>query len=319
MTTMIVRVPEGAAMRADRLLARHLSGFSRRRIQSLLRQGLIRIDGKKLRKGETFAAGSELEIEVRASATAQLAPEAEPAPALLYEDRWLVAVDKPAGRPGHALGPEDRGTIANFLAARYPEMREAGSTPLEHGLVHRLDTDTSGVLLAARTREAWLELRRQFREREVEKRYLALVAGSIANADEIARPIEPDPRNRRKVRVSDETGPHTRSAITHYRPIARYEGYTLLEVEITTGMMHQIRAHLAAIGHPVAGDSLYGRASPSSLAAPRHLLHAAILVVTHPDRGDRLRIESPLPQDFADALTRLAKREEGPISPRGYC
>ncbi len=308
MTTLIVRVPDGAACRADRLLARHLPGLSRRQIQMLLRRGLILVGGKTVRKGETFAGGSELEVEVCSTTDAELAPEAEPAATVLYEDEWLVAVDKPAGRPSHALRLEDRGTIANFLAARYPETRAAGETPLEQGLVHRLDTGTSGVLLAARTREAWLELRRQFRGREVDKRYLALVAGSIAESGKVTRPIEPDPKNRRKVRVREEAGSRSRPAITLYRPMTRYSDCTLLEVDIPTGVMHQIRAHLAAIGHPIVGDLLYGKAMSASLDSLRPLLHAASLEVTHPVRRERLRIESPLPRDFADVLARLKEQ-----------
>lgn len=303
MATWTVRVPEGAALRIDQILARSLPGFSRRRIQVLLREGRIRIDGTIVAKGTTFPGGSEHEVEVQDPLTSELVPEAEPSPTILYEDPWLVAVDKPAGRPGHALRSEDRGTIANFLAARYPETRAAGATPLEHGLVHRLDTETSGVLLAARSHDAWVELRRQFREREVEKHYLALVAGTVTEAGEISRSIESDPRNRRKVRVLAEGG--QRPSVTRYRPVAFFPMATLLEVEIETGARHQIRAHLAAADHPVVGDRLYSETSGSMPPASRHLLHAASLVVTHPVRGDRLRIESPLPRDFAEVLARL--------------
>lgn len=156
------------------------------------------------------------------------------------------------------------------------------------------------MLLVARTREAWLELRRQFRARKVGKRYLALVVGTVAKPGEITRPIAPDRRRRGRVRVVGEATPRARAAITRFRPLGRYRDATLLEIDLVTGVMHQIRAHLASIGHPVVGDRRYGGSSD----APRQLLHAAALDVAHPLSGERLRIESPLPEDFAAALAR---------------
>jgi 23S rRNA pseudouridine1911/1915/1917 synthase len=257
-----------------------------------------------VRKGQALRPGTELEVEIAVLATA-LALEAEPAVAILFEDDWLVALDKPGGRPSHALRFEDRGTIANFLAARWPESRDASENPLDHGLVHRLDTGTSGVLLAARRRDAWAEARRQFRAREIGKRYLALVDGPLGEAGEVRRPIEPDPKNHRRVRVVTSTAPSAgaRDATTRYRPLARYRDHTLLDVAITTGVMHQIRAHLSSIGHPVTGDPLYGPAAESIPA--RHWLHAATLELTHPGTAARLKIESPLPPDFTAKLATL--------------
>jgi 23S rRNA pseudouridine1911/1915/1917 synthase len=299
-----VELPAGSCTRVDRLLAASLPGLSRRSLRRLLDQGAIRVDGRRARKGEMLSGARVVEIEVPDAPAPEPAAEPEPAIPILFLDASCVALDKPAGRPGHALRPGESGTVANFLAARFPECLGAGDTPLEAGLVHRLDTGTSGVLLAARDRRAWRELREQFRSGRVAKHYLALVAGSVQAPGEVRRPIEPHPRSRRKVRVlaEGETSRRARPAATVYRPRAGSSRATLLEVEIPTGVMHQIRAHLAAIGHPVLGDLLYGG---GPVPEGRHFLHAARLVFDHPRSGARIDVRSPLPADFEAALHRI--------------
>ena len=304
MTRHLIHVPQGHAERVDRLLAASIEGVSRRLIQRLLAERLVRVDGRAARKGEVIRGERTIEVELLAPLTAAIVAEAKPAVPLLAEDPSFVALDKPAGRPGHALRAADRGTIANFLAACFPECVAAGDSPLEAGLVHRLDTATSGVLLAARSREAWLALRRQFHEGTIEKRYLAVVSGTLAEPGEIRRPIAPHPRSRRKVLALDEgdPSPDARTALTRYRPLSGGRGATLLEVEIPTGRMHQIRAHLAAIGHPVIGDTIYGG---EPIPEARHLLHAAELVFEDPESSRRFRVQSPPPAEFLVALARV--------------
>ena len=302
MPRLEIHLPAGSSSRADRMISEQVTGLSRRRAQALLEQGLIRIDGRRVRKGDVFSGERVLEVEILAALDPEIAPEPDLEIPILHQDESSVAVDKPAGRPAQALRSSARGTVANFLAARFPETLLAGGSPLESGLVHRLDTDTSGVLLAARSREAWLELRRQFREGGVRKIYLALVHGRTPQAAEIARAIEPDPRSRRRVRVlaDGERSQRARPALTRYRALARSGAFTLLEVEIETGVMHQIRAHLAAAGHPVAGDELYGGSRLE--VCSRQLLHAACLEFTSPGSAERVRVDSPLPSDFAAVL-----------------
>jgi 23S rRNA pseudouridine1911/1915/1917 synthase len=296
-----VHVSSGHTVRSDRLLA-ELLGVSRRRIQRLLEDGSIRIDGHRARKGQMLQGDCVIEVDVEDPAIAVLPPEPDPPLAVLFEDESCVAVDKPAGRAGHALRRGERGTVANFLVARFPQCASAGDKPLEAGLVHRLDTETSGVLLAARTPEAWKALRRQFRQRKVRKLYLAIVHGLLMSPGDVTRPIEPHPRNRRKVRVLAESSRRGRPAITRFRPLGRASGTTYLEVEIETGIMHQIRAHLSAIGHPVIGDTLYGG---DPIPEGRHLLHARRLEFDHPESGERIAVVSPAPDDFRGALRRL--------------
>jgi 23S rRNA pseudouridine1911/1915/1917 synthase len=299
-----ISVTEGRAERVDRLLAASIAGVSRRRIQQLLAERLVRIDGRTPRKGDVIHGERVVEVELLAPLTLALVAEGEPAVPLLLEDPSFVALDKPAGRPSHALRSTDRETLANFLAARFPECVAAGDSPLEAGLVHRLDTATSGVILAARSKDDWRALRRQFREGTIEKRYLAVVGGALARPGEVCRAIASHPRSRRKVLVLEpgERSPGSKMALTRYRPLAAGRGVTLLEVQIPTGRMHQIRAHLAAIGHPVIGDSIYGA---GKIPEDRHLLHAARLAFEHPRNAERVIVESPPPGDFRRALHRL--------------
>jgi 23S rRNA pseudouridine1911/1915/1917 synthase len=208
--------------------------------------------------------------------------------------------------PSHPLKAGETGTAANALVGRFPELAQVGPSPREGGLVHRLDTDTSGLLLAARTGAAHALLRAQFSARAVEKGYLALVAGEIHAGGEIALPLLHDPRDSRRMQAaSDPTYAEehgARPAVTRFEPVERRGGFTLLEVEIPTGVMHQIRAHLAFIGHPLAGDALYG--GPALPGLSRHFLHAARLAFAHPD-GSRARYESALPPELASTLREL--------------
>ena len=308
-----VRLPAGCAVRVDRLLADSIPGFSRSQVQRLLAEGAVRIDGRGVRKGELLHGERTLEVEIRSAPASDLPADEEPEIPVLFVDERCVAFDKPAGTPGHALRGGERGTVANFIAARFPECVAAGAKPLEAGLVHRLDTGTSGVLLAARDREAWKRLRGQFRSGSVRKRYFAVAAGELTDAGEIRRAIEPHPKSRKKVRVLDE-GEHSaraRPAITRYRPRSTSPTATLLDVEIPTGVMHQIRAHLAAIGHPLLGDLLYG---DHPIAEGRFLLHASRLAFEHPHTGAPVEVHSPLPVEFAAALRRL-----GLEAPADHC
>ena len=217
----------------------------------------------------------------------------------MYEDEALIAIDKPAGMPSHALRGEETDTAANFLLARYPELAAIGTNDREPGIVHRLDTDTSGVLLAARTTAAFQMVRAQFAAHRVRKEYLAVVHGDVVAAGEVRAPIAHDRHNRRKMRVCATGGPvaGARLAVTGYRPLERFGAYTLLAVEIPTGVTHQIRVHLASIGHQIVGDRLYGGVLRDG-DPPRHLLHATRLTVVHPQMERSLTVACDPPADF---------------------
>ncbi len=298
------RVPEGSAPeRLDKLVAR-LFGVSRARAMDWIAEGRVKVNGLRGPKAQMVDAGALVAVELPPSDAP--APQPDLPIRVVHADAHLVVIDKPAGMPSHPLKPGELGCAANGLVARFPELAQVGP-PREAGLVHRLDTDTSGLLLAARTEAAHANLRAQFTARTVEKGYLALVSGELHAGGEIDLPLAHDPRDPRKVRAASDpewAALHdARPALTRFSPLERRGGFTLLDVEIATGVLHQIRAHLAFIGHPLAGDALYE--GPSLPGLSRHFLHASQLGFAHPD-GTRVRYQSPLPADLRailDALT----------------
>ena len=308
------QVPEGSpADRLDKVVAK-LFGVSRGRAMDWIAEGRVRVDGKRAPKGTPVQAGAKISVEK--PPPDQPAPQPDLAIRIVHADPHVIVADKPAGMPSHPLKPGETGTAANALVGRFPELAElwpqhregllAPPQLREGGLVHRLDTDTSGLLLAARTAAAYAMLRAQFTARTVEKGYLALAAGEIHAGGEIALPLAHDPKDaRRMMAISDPdyAAEHAaRPAVTRFQPLERRGGFTLLEIEIPTGVMHQIRAHLAFIGHALAGDELYG--GPLLAGLGRHFLHAARLAFAHPD-GSRAKYQSALPADLAAALAQL--------------
>jgi 23S rRNA pseudouridine1911/1915/1917 synthase len=262
--------------------------------------GRVRVDGRRARKGQEVLPGAVVDIEADCDEQLRLRANPELTMEVLHEDNAVVAVNKPAGMPTQALRPSETETVANFLLARYPEMADVGS-PLEPGLVHRLDNDTSGILLAARTAAAHAALRRQFAGHLVVKKYLALVRGDLDQAATIDAPIEQaSGKGRRMKTASPGSG---RDAATHYLPLRRFGSHTLLEVEICSGVRHQIRVHLTAIGHPVDGDRLYDPDADATVG--RHLLHASSIVFVHPESGDKVTVRSELPEDFRERLAEI--------------
>ncbi len=270
--------------------------LSRSRVKSLFEDGLVRVNHCKAKKGQTVAEGDELEVELpEAAGSAEAVADAGLALTVLHADEALVFVDKPAGVPSQPLQPGELGTVANALIAKFPEMNKVGDDVREAGLCHRLDVETSGVLLAARTREAWQAMRAAFSEdRAVEKHYLALVTGPLADEGTIEVPL---------AHAGDHVVPafdDGRPAITEFKVLRRGGVYSLVDVKLVTGVLHQVRAHLAAVGASIVGDALYGGVAEPGLK--RFFLHAASLGVRHPLTGDFLRVESPLPPELKAVL-----------------
>jgi len=303
-----IRVTAGSApVRLDVFLAQHVPDCSRRTAQRAIAAGEVRINGRLARKGALVRAEDLIHVADALYAPPLLQPNPRLALRVLYEDDAMIAVDKPAGMPSQALRMHERETVANFLLARHPEVAALEQGGREAGLVHRLDIDTSGVLLAARTPAAYRSLRQQFSRHQVGKEYVALVEGVVHATGIVDTPIAHDRRNPSRMRITAPDDPHGRPAVTHFRPEERHDNWTLLRVRILTGVMHQIRVHLASIGHPIVGDRVYGT---SAVRAPRQCLHAASLAVIHPTSGATVEIRSPLPADFAGVLhgRRRAKR-----------
>lgn len=290
---------EGRGERIDRFVARWLK-LPRNRLKDLFDQGLVRLEGRRVKKGEVLEAGQEVRV-LQLPEDPAVVPEPGTDLRVLWEDDDLVFLDKPAGVPCHPLKPKERGTVANALVARYPECLAASKDPREAGLCHRLDLDTSGVLLAAKNREAWTTLRKDFSARGPDKRYWTLVFGPLADTGEIGLDLAAR-RGGRRVSAATKDRP-ARPAETHFQVLARQGAYSFVEVRILTGARHQIRAHLASIGAPVVGDGLYGGRPLPDLG--RLFLHARSLEVSHPRTGRTVRVECPLPEELASVLRKL--------------
>ena len=273
-----------------------MTGYSRARLQAWIKDGRVLVDGRPAKRSQLLRAAGQIEVSPAELPPLRAAPEDLPVE-ILYEDEAVIAVDKPAGLIVHAGAGAHSGTLVNRLVHRFQSLSHAGGE-LRPGIVHRLDKDTSGVLLVARTDAAHRALAAQFAARSVEKTYLALVQGRVrADSGRIAKPIARDPRRRTRMTARLATG---RAALTEFRVLERFEKFTYLEVRIGTGRTHQIRVHLASEGHPVAGDRLYGAA-----AADRMFLHAWRISFTSPATDGRVSLEAPLPPELQQWLAGL--------------
>lgn len=287
----------------DRLLAARFPGVGRRRWAELFAAGWVAVNGARARKGDRVAPGDLVTVRAAPPAGSSLAPVPEPELPLelLHVDARLVAVAKPAGQPSHPLRAGETGSLAGALVARFPECAAVGRDPREGGLCHRLDRGTSGVLVAARDLDAYQAARRAFAAGQVDKSYLALVAGSARDGELDAPLVQ---RGRRSV-LARAGDPSALRAITTWRLLATASGVSLLEVAARTGRMHQVRAHLAAAGHPLVGDPLYGGPPALGGQAIEHpFLHARSIAMPHPD-GGRLAVDAPLPAQRAGTLIAL--------------
>jgi len=311
--TVLCRVPEAAAgLRLDVFLAGFLA-VSRTRIQRAIAEGEVRVNGQVRRASYRVEPGDEIEADVPAPVTTDLVPEDLPL-TIRFEDEAILVLEKPAGQVVHPAAGVMRGTLANALAFYFGQQRP-GAEPLRPGIVHRLDRDTSGLMVIAKTDTALEHLAEQFRARTVEKSYLALVHGDLVGAGTIDAPIARDRKHRIKMTVD----PSGRPARSHYVVQQRFGPVTLLEVRIETGRTHQIRVHCAHIRHPVVGDPLYGLGRDRQLRHPAHrqaverlgrqFLHAAQLAFVHPVSAQPMHFVSPLPPDLQECLRAFAGSE----------
>lgn len=311
----VLVVPEGGEpRRADRFVA-DATGLSRSYVQRLIAEGRLTAEGRRLRARDVLRPGMVVELDVPPVRPPEhLEPDPTIPLRIVFEDDDLLVVDKPAGLVVHPAPGHPAGTLVNALLARGD--RYGGIAGVSRpGLVHRLDRDTSGLLIVAKHDAAQQSLMAQLKARRVQKTYLALVAGSVAaGVGRIEAPLGRDPRDRRRVTVV----PDGRPAVTGYRVRERFPGWTLLEVDLITGRTHQIRVHLAAIGHPVAGDTVYAtgvaRTGPPGLR--RLFLHAWRLEFTSPSTGRLLRLTADLPPDL-EAVLEACRRAAGGLVPVG--
>jgi len=291
----------GDAPRLDQYLAGLLAGESRSQVQRLIAQGHVRLNDRPARPGSRLRVGDQLSWELPAPAPSRLV--AEPMDLrILYEDEDLVVIDKPAGLVVHPGPGHSTGTLVHGLLGRGPTWSTVGGTE-RPGIVHRLDRDTSGLMVVARNDAAHRDLARQLQRRVMTRRYRAIVVGEVADlAARIEAPIGRDRKNRQRMAVVAGG----REAITEFRRLALAGGHSLLDVSLGTGRTHQIRVHLAYIKHPVLGDPVYGRRSP---LIGRPALHAQALTLRHPRTGKTMTWESPPPEDFELAWNSLTQRK----------
>ncbi len=293
---MLAAAGSEAGQRLDRFLQEQLPQYSRARLQEWIKAGRVRVNGAAERASRRLRGGEVIEVEPAELPPLRATPEDIPL-RILYEDDDVIAVDKPAGMVVHAGAGRRTGTLVNALLHRFGALSRVGGEE-RPGIVHRLDRQTSGVLLVARNDAAHRRLAAQFAGRQVEKVYLALVHGSVRQEQgRIEKPIARDRRARVRMSARLSGG---RAATTEYRVLRRLAGFTLLEVRIRTGRTHQVRVHLADLGHPVAGDRLYG--APAGVAGPpapaRFFLHAHRIRFLQPSTGEPVTVESPLPEEL---------------------
>jgi len=297
--------------RSDIIASELFPNFSRSRLQSWIKDGSLLVDGSQVRPKDKLLVNQCLSLNAEYEQQERWEPQNIPLN-LVYEDEHLLVVDKPVGLVVHPAAGNPDGTLLNALLHHVPE---TGSVP-RAGIVHRIDKDTSGLLVVAKTVESQLILVRQLQERTVKREYLCITEGTLIAGATVDAPISRHPRSRLKMAVVASG----KDAITHYRIGERFSSHTLLKVQLETGRTHQIRVHMEHIKHPLVGDQLYGGRPrlPKGVSAklretlqgfPRQALHAAHLSLQHPDTGEIMNWQSPLPEDMEQLLTSLREHE----------
>ncbi|MGC9361115.1 MAG: RluA family pseudouridine synthase [Anaerolineae bacterium] len=302
----ITLVAGESGKRLDRFVADEIAELSRSRVKRLIDAGQVTVNGASAKPSLVLAKGDMVSVAVPDPETPPIAPE--PAPLdIVYEDAHLLVVNKPAGMVVHPGAGRRHGSLLAAVLAYRPDIVQADADPERPGIVHRLDRNTSGLLLVAATAEAQRALGAQFKKRTVSKTYLALVHGRLQPmVGAIEAPIARDPKHRTRMAVSKKG----RYARTEYRVLGHYAGVSYLEIKLLTGRTHQIRVHLAAIGYPVVGDRVYGPKGAKP-RAPRQFLHSHRLGFAHPTTGEAMSFTSPLPEDLQRVLDRVTGEATG--------
>ncbi len=290
---------KGEGDRVDRFLAQHLQDYSRSRLQTLIKEGAVLVNQQVITKtGHLIEQGDVAEVTLPDAVSTELIPEAIELE-VIFENSDLAVINKPAGMVVHPAAGHDTGTLVHAALSRFKDLEGIGGE-IRPGVVHRLDKDTSGLIIIAKNDKALRWLQEQFKSRHVEKIYIALVDGKPPTAiGRVEAAIARDPSHRKKMAVvSDAKG---RTSITEYRTLESFTNHTLIEAHPLTGRTHQIRLHMAFLKCPITGDKVYGRSHPS-IELNRHFLHAARLKITLPGETSPRIFEAPLPKELAEAL-----------------
>jgi len=287
--------------RLDRFLTTELQGLSRTTVQQMIVDGIVRVNARTSKAGYILRVGDEIELQQTSPDTTATTARPNALPLdIVYEDDDLLVINKEAGMVVHPAPGHADDTLVNALLARYPELQGVGDD-MRPGIVHRLDRDTSGLIIVAKNRPALVALLAQMKQHEITKRYLALVEGVVKlDKGSIDAPIGRDVRNRQQMAITIH---ESREARTHFRVVERFQHHTLLLLQLETGRTHQIRVHLKAIGHPVVGDPTYGTGTVlKGVPLKRQFLHAYQLEFKQPTTGETIVLEAPLPQDLQNVL-----------------
>ncbi len=297
-------VADEEGRRLDTYLAEKLPGMSRTRIGKLIREGCVDVNGRMCKPSHWVELGDEIEVRFPPAPDETINPEPIEF-GVVHEDEAIAVIDKPPGLVVHCTPTMLSGTLVNGLLHRFRSLSTIGG-PMRRGIVHRLDRDTSGVMVIAKTNEAHISLMKAFENREIKKQYVAVVHGSVLQDwDEIDMPVTRSPHNRKLMTARAGRG---RESLTVVEPLERFGVATLVRVSPETGRTHQIRVHLTAIGHPVLADKQYGGRSTKSrpnFGMTRQALHASRLGFAHPRTGEWVEFEAPLPADMQAALDAL--------------
>lgn len=299
-------IVENGGVRVDRYVAAELDDTSRTAVQRWIDAGAITVNGCVVQVSYKVQAGDVISVSVPSPEVTDLIPEAIPLE-VLYEDHDILVVSKAAGMVVHPGAGHNQGTLVNAILAHCPQLPGVGDE-IRPGIVHRLDRDTSGVMVVAKHDQALRKLQTQFRRRSVRKQYTALVVGFVPQDDGMVEaPIGRDRRHRQRMAVRGDG----KAARTRWHVVARYRDssgrrYTCIDVQLLTGRTHQIRVHFSWMGYPLAGDAVYGPPGPAA-AWPRQFLHSRELEIDHPVTGERMHFTAPMPDDLLAALSRLTK------------
>lgn len=293
---------EDQGKRIDKYLAEKFEDLSRSFIQKLIKEAKIKVNDNQVDKSYNISTGDFVEIQIEAKESEIKAVEMELD--IVYEDQDIIVINKNADRVVHPAPGHYNDTVVNALLAHVDNLSAINGVK-RPGIVHRLDKDTSGLLIVAKNDKSHKELAQQFKNRSVEKYYYALIEGNLAyEKGKIDAPIGRDPNNRKKMAVRKR---HSKNAVSRFKIIEEFKDYTLVEVKIETGRTHQIRVHFSYLGHPVVGDKKYG--SHNKLGAERQLLHAKRLIITHPATGKKMKFDAELKSDFRAILSKLRKEK----------
>ena len=291
-------------LRLDRFLSEELEDHSRSFLQKLIKEGLVTVDGKPVKANYRLSAGQQVSVQVREPEEVNIEPQEMPLD-ILYEDGDVCIVNKPKGMVVHPAAGHYRDTLVNGIMYHCQDSLSGINGSLRPGIVHRIDKDTTGALIICKNDRAHSCIAEQLKEHTITRRYRAIIIGNLSEDEgTVDAPIGRHPTQRKKMAVNRNNG---KRAVTHYRVLARFRGYTYIECRLETGRTHQIRVHMASIGHPLLGDTVYGPAKQAYPSLEGQTLHAMVIGFVHPTTGAYMEFEAPLPGYFAELLQKLPK------------